>query len=434
MIVQKFQNLNFGFFKNSFYNTLAVSVKLISVYITNKFVSVFLGLSGFGLFSQLQSYLTILQGVVTAPVGLALIKQCSLVNSDEIKLLKSWTTSLILSLGISIILTLLTIFFSDYISIYLFGVIHYSLEIKFISIFLYAFGINAFFLSILNSNGNSLKYSIVSFITSVIVILVSGLLIFLFKQNGAFFSIVIAPFFVSFISIFFIRRLKNLNKSYSFSLKDFDKSIAINILKTTVATIAITVLGLLAQIHLRKNILNLLTWEEVGIWDAINKFSFFYLILFNSIIQLYFFPIFSKTKMSDNSSVSIGGLKDAFKITYLFVIITFAFIILIKDYVVIFLFSSEFVNVGPLILVQMGADFFKIGGFILGNYMLSQSFYKHFIFIEILFTFFYFFIGVFLINQFGIVGLCYADFIKSGIYLIFLFLLIYFKFYNHSYK
>jgi PST family polysaccharide transporter len=419
--------LNFRFIKDSFLNAFAVSVKLISVYVTNKLISVYLGLAGFGLFSQMQSYFTILQGVVTAPVGLALVKQCSISNSDENKLVRSWTTSLILSLSISLLLTLLTIIFSSYISFYLFGDEIYSVQIKFVSIFLYSLSINTFLLSILNSTGNSFKYSIISFISSLIVIIVSAALIFILKQNGAFFSITIPPFAVSFITIIYVRKLKILKNNYLLRVSDFDKIIAFNILKTTVATIAITVLGLVAQIQLRKSILGLLTWQEVGIWDAINKFSFFYLILFNSIIQLHFFPIFSKTKISENRLVSLSGLGKAFKMVYFFVIITFIIIFFLKDFAVIFLFSSKFIEIGPLIPFQMIADLFKIGGFILGNYMLSQSFYKHFILIEVIFTSIYFFFGIILIEKFGILGLCYADIIKSSSYLAFLALIIYLK-------
>ncbi len=430
MNLPKFDNLNIRFLKDSFYNSFAVGIKLISVYVTNKLVSIYLGLAGFGLFSQMQSYFTILQGVITAPVGLALVKQCSISDSDERRLVRSWTTSLILSIGISLFLTFSTIIFSNNISLYLFGIESYSIQIKFISVFLYSLGINAFLLSILNSRGESLKYSIVSFISSSIVILVSAMLIFFLKQNGAFFSIILPPFCVSIITILYTRKLRISNGEYVFKFSDFDNIIALNILKTTIATIAITVLGLVAQIHLRKSILGILTWQQVGVWDAINKFSFFYLILFNSIIQLHFFPLFSKTKISENKSKSFNGLSNAFKITYLVVIITFTFIILLKDYVVSFLFSSKFIEIGPLIPVQMVADFFKIGGFILGNYMLSQSFYRHFILIEILFTLIYFFFGVFFINKFGIVGLCYADIIKSISYLFFLFSIIIFKSYK----
>ena len=427
MSIRRFDNLNFRFLKDSFLNAFAVIVKLLSVYVTNKLISVYLGLAGFGLFSQMQSYFTILQGIVTAPVGLALVKQCSITNSDENKLVRSWTTSLILSLGISLFLSLFTIIFSSYISTYLFGDDSYSVQIKFISIFLYSLSINTFLLSILNSTGNSLKYSLISFISSLIIILISSALIFFLKQNGAFYSIIIPPFVVSIITIIYVRKLQILSSNYVIKSSDFDKLIAFNILKTTIATIAITVLGLVAQIHLRKSILGLLTWQEVGVWDAINKFSFFYLILFNSIIQLHFFPIFAKTKISENRLISINGLGKAFKTTYLLVILTFLIIMLLKDFVVTFLFSSKFVEIGPLIPIQMIADFFKIGGFILGNYMLSQSFYKHFILIEVLFTLVYFFFGIILIEKFGILGLCYADIIKSSSYLIFLVSIIYFK-------
>jgi O-antigen/teichoic acid export membrane protein len=427
MSIRRFDNLNFRFLKDSFLNAFAVFVKLLSVYVTNKLISVYLGLAGFGLFSQMQSYFTILQGIVTAPVGLALVKQCSIANSDENKLVRSWTTSLILSLGISLFLSLFTIIFSSYISTYLFGDDSYSVQIKFISIFLYSLSINTFLLSILNSAGSSLKYSLISFISSLIIIIISSALIFFLKQNGAFYSIIIPPFVVSIITIIYVRKLKILSSNYVIRSSDFDKLIAFNILKTTVATIAITVLGLVAQIHLRKSILGLLTWQEVGVWDAINKFSFFYLILFNSIIQLHFFPIFAKTKISENRLISINGLGKAFKTTYFLVILTFLIFMLLKDFVVTFLFSSKFVEIGSLIPIQMIADFFKIGGFILGNYMLSQSFYKHFILIEVLFTLVYFFFGIILIEKFGILGLCYADIIKSSSYLIFLVSIIYFK-------
>jgi PST family polysaccharide transporter len=187
MNLPKFDNLNIRFLKDSFYNSFAVGIKLISVYVTNKLVSIYLGLAGFGLFSQMQSFFTILQGVITAPVGLALVKQCSISDSDEHRLVRSWTTSLILSIGISLFLTFSTIIFSNNISLYLFGIESYSIQIKFISVFLYSLGINAFLLSILNSRGESLKYSIVSFISSSIVILASAMLIFFLKQNGAFF-------------------------------------------------------------------------------------------------------------------------------------------------------------------------------------------------------------------------------------------------------
>lgn len=408
----------FEFLKSSIYNTLAIVSKLFASYITNKLIALVGGINSFSIVSQMQNLSTILQGIITAPVNLPLIKQ---ISYNESNILESiCTTAITIAIGTGIVLFLPIWLFNDEISFFLVGNYTYSSFIPLISLSVFFSIVNTFFLAILNATSQERKYAIITVVSSIITIISVVCCVYYFQTNGILYSIIVPNICICIYTIAAMQRSFLNNKKYRFRLSDFNYPIAYKISKTAGAAISITVLGLVSQIILRKTIIVNISPIEASLWDAITKFSLFYMIVFNSIIQLYFFPKFSKNQYKVNYGASIDILKRSFKITYVFYFLIIIVLLVFRHLIIQLIFSKDFLAIDNLMILQFIADLFKIGGFILGNYMLTQSLYKNFITLEIVFTLFYFISGFILLRLIGVKGLIVADLLKSAFYLFFL--------------
>lgn len=408
----------FEFLKSSIYNTLAIVSKLFASYITNKLIALIGGVNSFSIVSQMQNLSTILQGIITAPVNLPLIKQISYNESDILESI--CTTAITIAILTGIVLFLPVWLFNDEISFFLVGNYTYSSFIPLVSLSVFFSIVNTFFLAILNATSQERKYAIITVISSIITIISVVCCVYFIRTNGILYSIIVPNICICIYTIIAMQRSLLNNKKYRFRISDFNYSIASKISKTAGAAISITVLGLISQIILRKTIIVNISPVEASLWDAITKFSLFYMIVFNSIIQLYFFPKFSKNQYKINHKASIDILKRSFKITYFFYFLIITVLLIFRHLIIQLIFSKDFLAIDNLMVLQFMADLFKIGGFILGNYMLTQSLYKNFITLEIVFTLFYFLSGFILLRIIGVKGLIVADLIKSAFYLFFL--------------
>ena len=93
------------------------------------------------------------------------------------------------------------------------------------------------------------------------------------------------------------------------------------------------------------------------------------------------------------------------------------------EYIILILYSSEFMEMSSLFAPQLLGDFFKIMSWLVAYLMLAKARTKLFIGSQIVFSGITYFLSIYLINTIGIDGVVWAHAIKYFIYIVAMFII-----------
>lgn len=174
----------------------------------------------------------------------------------------------------------------------------------------------------------------------------------------------------------------------------------------------------IAQIIARNFITNHNGLFESGIWQGLTRFSEVYLVLVSSVLSVYVLPKISPAKNRIQIKECILPL-----IILLIPLIGIGvlFIYCLKEYVVIILFSREFLPMQDLFIYQLPGDIFKIFAWVLTFSLLGLGKTKTLILLELAYFCTYLALVYFAVPIYGVKGAVVA---YSASYLLYLFLTI----------
>ena len=109
-----------------------------------------------------------------------------------------------------------------------------------------------------------------------------------------------------------------------------------------------------------------------------------------------------------------------YKIILPFVLISCVLIYFLRYYVIILLFSADFLKISEILMWQLIGDFFKIAAWILSYVLISKARIKIFIFSELLFSLTYLCLCYLLVKSFGLEGTSMAFCLNMILYFIFM--------------
>jgi len=135
-------------------------------------------------------------------------------------------------------------------------------------------------------------------------------------------------------------------------------------------------------------------------------------------LTTYYLPQLSKL---NNHNEIIHEIKKTAKAIMPVVILLAVFIYLIRDYLVIILFTKEFKQASDLFLFQLVGDVIKILSWMLAFPMISKGATKWYISSEVFFSILLISIAYILIPVYGAHGANYAYVINYIVYLLFVF-------------
>ena len=167
------------------------------------------------------------------------------------------------------------------------------------------------------------------------------------------------------------------------------------------------------QILVRNKIINDLSLDEAGYWQAVSKISDYYLAFITTVLGVYYLPRLSELK--DKTELRAEIFK-GYKLI-LPVVGCLAFTIwLLKDIIIHVLFTPAFLPMKPLFTYQLLGDFFKIGSWLLAYLLLAKAFVKSYIITEFIFAATYVIFCYYLIDHYGVVGATYGFCLNYGLY------------------
>ncbi|WP_374449226.1 O-antigen translocase [Cloacibacterium normanense] len=396
---------------------LSTFVKLVTGYVSIKVVASVIGPAGIALLGQLQNFVSIFTTLGAGGINNGVVKYVAEYRESETTLQKFISTGLRITVFFSLLFGMVMMLFSKTLSRWILLDEKYYYVFLFFGITLLLLSLNNFLLSVINGFKEFKKYVVVNIVTSLLGLLFTVFLVLMCQLEGALIAVVTYQSVVFFATILMIR------KSPWFSWANFrgtiDKAVARKYLSYSLMALVTAATVPVSQLLIRKYLINNLSLDAAGYWEAMNRVSSLYMMFVTTTLSIYYLPKLSETK----DSKLRNEVSAAYKIIIPFVVISLTGMFFLKDMVVQILFTPEFSPMKELFFWQLLGDFFKVTSWILAFIMVAKAMTKVFVFTEIFFGILLVMLTYFFINISGFQGVAQAYCINYFLYLLFMILI-----------
>ena len=398
--------------KTTFLSLILTGARTLSGFIISKLIAIQFGPIGLALVGQLQNTIQVAmlfsQAFITNGV-VSIVSQ----TRNKFHRVKVVSSAIFLTISASVFVGLLLLIFSDYVSIFLFSSQENSYLLRIFSFTILFYSLNNLFLSVINGLQNLKLLYRISIIQTFASFLITLILIFIGKLQGALLSLVLSQTLVFFL-IFFATKNKfsfwyNCLKKSKKDLKVFIPFMLMGVVSSFSQPIV--------QLLIRKLVVVQDSFNTAGKWQAMNYISTTLVTVLISSLSIYYIPKFSQ--LTDKESIKkevLVGYKYILPILF----ISFILIVSLKAHIIPFLFSKQFNDIGDLFFYQTLGDCFKILSYIPAYVMISKLMVKTFLVSELLFGLSQLMLSYFFLHEYGFVGLSYAHAFNYFLYLSFI--------------
>ncbi len=406
-------------FKITSLNSVHILLKLVFGFITSKALAIFVGASGMAYVGNFRAFLNVVENFSLLGIQNAIVKYVAEYQHDKSKLKSVLATFGLLLLASSLIISLGLIFGANYLSNQIFhhseiySFVFYVLAILFP---LYVF--STFCISVVNGFQEYKKVIYIQIISSSIALLFSVFLIYYYETFGALISLVLAPVFVFFVSLFYLKNV--IVFSDIFSISSFDFSVVKNLSEYVLMALVSGVIGSFVLLEIRTDVIEITGLKNAGIYEGLQRISSYYLLFISSIMAIYFYPKLAATN-SNTKEIIFNYLKTIIPVFAIGLVLIY----LLRKFIIQVLFSTEFESMESLFLWQLVGDLLKATSLIFGTILIATKQTKAFIITEIVSLIIMYYSTNWMLHAIGINGIVIAHTFTYFMYLIVL--VIYFR-------
>lgn len=406
-------------FKITSLNSVHILLKLVFGFITSKALAIFVGANGMAYVGNFRAFLNVVENFSLLGIQNAIVKYVAEYQHDKPKLKSVLATFGLFLLTSSIVISLVLIFGANYLSKEIFhhseiySFVFYVLAIVFP---LYVF--STFCISVVNGFQEYKKVIYIQIISSSIALLFSVFLIYYYNTFGALISLVLAPVFVFFVSLFYLRNVISFSDVFSF--QSFDFLVVKNLSEYVLMALVSGVIGSFVLLEIRTDVIEITGLKNAGIYEGLQRISSYYLLFISSIMAIYFYPKLAEQN-SNTKAIIINYLKTIIPVFA----IGLALIYVLRNFIIQVLFSTEFETMESLFLWQLVGDLLKAVSLIFGTILIATKQTKAFIITEIISLFIMYYSTNWMLHAIGIDGIVIAHTFTYFMYL--LVLVIYFR-------
>lgn len=362
-------------------------IGFITAIIRGKLYALILGPAGFGIISQINSFVTLISQTVHLGVPVGITSEISKLNSENYELsqkkIKTYFLLFNIVFGmISTVISVMIFIFSGHITLLLVDDSGYSyiLSIFVLSLpFMVIYFIVESFLKSFELIDILVKISVISNIISVIFLVI---LIYFIEFLGVAFYLFI--FGVTPLLIFLLL-YRNKLKFRRIKIKTFiyDKTDIKNILKIGLVSLVSSILHQGAIILLRKFTISHFGLVDNGIYQSVLSISISYFSIIYIFLSSYSLPHLSKIK---DDKCLIKDINSNFRFILILilpmVIVSFTY----KDLIIQLLYSKSFSTASSLFLPQLIGDVFRAFAALISLWMISRMKIKQMMLIDLIFN------------------------------------------------
>lgn len=399
-------------FKNVHLNSVSIITKIVAGILTSKAIAVFIGVEGMALIGNLRNFFSAVQSLSILGFYNGLVKYIAEFKNDALKLSKTISTAYYLGFFSTILLSFISFYNAESINNFLFtSNYNYVYIIKIIAFALPFYALNMFSFSIMNGFEKYRILMIINIIGQILGLLVTLLLIYQNKIDGALISVIIAPSLIFLITLVGIINRRSLVSLIKISNIDFD--ILKKLLPFTSMALVTAIAMPIIYIFIRNYIIDNSGLKDAGYWEAMNRISEYYLMFVSSLMALYILPKFSKIESKKEFKSEIINLyKSVIPVFALGLIIIY----LLRPFIVELIFSEAFKPVENLFGWQLLGDFVKILSIVIAYQFIAKKMFAHFMVIELFLVIVIYFSSVYMVDAFGVKGAVMAHFLSYVLY------------------
>ena len=399
--------------KTSLLSFIATACRLLSGLVVNKAAAIYLGPMGLALVGQLQNFIQIAMTFAQGGLNTGITKYVAEYKSNENKISLLFSTAARISLATSITVGAFLTLLSKMISLYVLknGEYYYIFMIFGVTIFFFV--CNNLLLSVLNGLKEVKTWTIISISQSFLGLILTTTLIKLMNLEGVLLALVLNQS-ATFLVVIMLLKNHSQIKPRLFFLKCSNEE-AKKLAKYSLMTLSSAIVIPISHFSVREYLGKTLSWEEAGYWQAICYISNMYLMVVTTTLSTYYLPRLSEISCKHKLRVEIFS---ACKIVLPTILIASSFVFFLRDFIILLLFSPDFLPMRDLFLWQLAGDVVKLLAWLFAYVMLAKAMMKTFILTEIIFSLCFIGMAMIFVETYGLVGTSYAFVVNYTLYLI----------------
>lgn len=367
--------------KTSLLNSIAVGIRVLTSLGLNKLLAVYVGPSGYAVIGQFQNFVTMLTTVASGAVNAGVIKYTAEYFDDEARQIAVWKTAGTVALTGSITLGLLIAILHKPLAVWILKDKAIASVFIFLGAGLVFFTFNALLLAILNGKKEIKRYVTVNIAGSLISLIITGTLSVFWGLYGTLVALAINQSIVFCVTLSLCWRSAWFHLRYLIGRLD---PIALRSLgKYTLMALTSAACVPISQILIRSHLGASFGWQAAGHWEALMRISGLYLMVVTTPLAVYYLPRLSEIR--DNAQLR-HEIMSGYRVILPVAAAGALAIYVLRDWLVVTLFSAEFAPMRFLFAWQMMGDIMKIGSWLVAYVMLGRAMTKTFIMTEILFS------------------------------------------------
>jgi polysaccharide transporter, PST family len=397
--------------KTSLLNAIAVAVKILTSIVLNKVLAVYVGPTGYAVIGQFQNFITMLTTVASGAFNTGVTKYTAEYFDDEDKQRLVWSTAGTIAVISSFFVGLILIFFRVPLSELLLYNSSYSDIFIWLGLTLILFVLNRLLVAILNGKKEIKRLVSVNILSSLVSLLITGILVIYWGLYGALIAMTINQSVILIVSLAICYRADWFNIKSIFGR--IDKGILSKLGKFSLMALVSAVSVPIAQVIIRKYLGAEFGLDAAGHWEAMMRISAMYLMMVTGPLGIYYLPRLSEIReRSELRKEIIHG----YQIILPIVMVGALSIYLMREWIVLNLFTEEFIPMVQLFAWQMAGDTVKIGSWLLAYLMLGRAMTKAFIITELAFTVSWILFVIIFTTEIGVQGAQLAYFVNYILY------------------
>lgn len=405
--------------KTSFLSAIAASIKMLSGFALMKVIAVYGGPQGVAFLGQLQNFMNLILLFSGGLFKTAIIKLIAENADDKPYIHKIFVNSILISSLLVLFFSVPTITMDDEISLLLFGrEVDFGFVISAFGLSIPFFVLAAIIQSVINGKQQIVYLTKLNIIASIATFLLVSTGTYAYGLNGALLFFAINQSIVVIFAVYYFLKMDVIDIKY---LKiSIDKGLWKKFISYGVISLFSVLSANLTIFIVRIQLIEMVGIEGAGMWQSIWAILQALLTLISMTMSVYFIPKIAKAVRVEEIS------KETTKVLTLILpsAIIFAVIIyLLRDVIIVLLYSREFLASEPLFLFTILALPIKAVAWVYGYILVIHQKLKSVFSSELIAAVSFCGINSIMTEIYGLVGVSYAYFYASLIHLIIVYML-----------
>lgn len=365
--------------KTGVLNAIAVAIRIVSSIVLNKIIAIYVGPSGYALIGQFQSLVAMLTTFANGGMNTGVTKGTAEHFDDAQRQQRLWRTAGTVTIVGAGAIGLGTALFNAWISGQVLEDERYGFVFVWLGISLILIALNGLLLAILNGKKQIALFVVINITGSLIGLATTAALTIGFGLAGA-----LTAFSVNQAIVFLVSAAACLRQPWfrpSMLFGSVDRDALRELLKFTAMALTSAIVMPLTQILIRNHLIDRFGMSDAGYWEALFRISTLYLTIVTVPLSIYFLPRLAEIRNGEELRREIWA---GYRLILPLTAIGAAVIFLLRDLIILMLFTSDFIPMRELFGWQSIGDVLKISGWLFGYVLIARGMMKSFIATEVL--------------------------------------------------